>query len=350
MKKRPQSKETSHNAPKRLLKRILICFIAALALFAAGTALFVYSKLDKLNYSPKSEIDEEAIARITLDTPENGQLLDVSGLEIAEGGSALPESRPTYDKSVYNILLLGTDQRVVGLQDRGRADSIILCSINLDTAGIKLISFERAIGVPIPGHALDDWLTHSFAYGGAELTTEIVSECFSLDIDAYVHVDFEAFKAVIDALGGVDVEIEGYEAWYINEMASGPRVEAGLSHLNGNQALAFCRFRKYGGGDWKRTERQRNTIQAIINKAKDLNLFQLNSLANEILPLVNTNLRKSQILYILLNANKFIGVKAEQMIVPESDQNICYKGENYRWLFLVDFNEWAKIIDEFIYG
>ena len=114
-------------------------------------------------------------------------------------------------KGVVNILLIGTDEVCTTYDDQGRGDVTLLCSVNADSKTVKLISFERSTGVSWPGHG-DIMLTSTYAYGGAELTAESICRSFDISLDGYVHVDFEGFSRIIDAMGGIDIYLTEDEA------------------------------------------------------------------------------------------------------------------------------------------
>ena len=206
----------------------------------------------------------------------------------AEQKSQLPEGDPFYDKDVINILLLGTDERTPQFNDNARADSIMILSLNTKTHTIKLVSIERGIGVPVPGRN-NDLITHTFRYGGAALTLQTVRECFNVDVERYVRVNFSVFQRAIDTIGGVDITLTKAEADYLMQQKIQtaqnvtPNLVTGENHLDGKTALAYSRIRKIDS-DWSRIQRQRNMIQAAINQVKSEDIFTLNKLADTICP------------------------------------------------------------------
>ena len=201
----------------------------------------------------------------------------------------------------------------------------MLCSLDRDSGSVKLVSFERSTAVPWPGHG-DVMLTNSFTYGGAELTTDSVRNCFRVDIAGYVHMDFEAFQQAIDALGGVDIELTRAEADALTEDTyTQTWFSEGMNHLDGDGALRYCRLRRIDD-NWQRVARQRSTVQAILSKTKGLTLAQLNTLAEKVLPLIDTDLSKRQLASLMIAAPKFIGAEAAQMTIPNRDNIWMYNG------------------------
>lgn len=335
------------SAPKkrRLGVKLIVALLVLLVLLASAVLVFVVSKLSKLQHV-------EAPDEITITEPlpaENEMTVDISAVEQKASGDPLPEGEATESRDVVNILFLGSDFRMPGTNDPGRADAIMLCSLNKKEGTVKLVSFERAIGVPIPDRP-SDLLTHSFHYGGAELTTDIVRECFRLDIDGYANVDFDSFIQVIDALGGVDIELSADEAWAISgESDYGARYfNPGVNHLDGVAALSYCRLRAIDS-DWMRITRQRATIKAVVDKVKTLSLSELNDLADTVLPLVKTDLTMTQIASLLLAAPRFLHAEVEQRSIPDSSQVWGYTNEVGRALFGCDFEACADELDRFLY-
>lgn len=254
--------------------------------------------------------------------------------------------------------MLGTDERTDEFNENARADAIMVMSLNTKEHTIKLISIERGIGVPVPGRN-DDWITHTFRYGGAALTMQTVRDCFKLDVERYVRVNFNVVSKAIDKIGGVDIELTQAEAEHLNSAKKNyyesgsdiQTVRAGTNHLNGDTAMAYARIRKIDS-DWKRIERQRTVIQAAINQVKNSDIFTLNALADAILPMVQTNLTKAEITRLMLEVPAFLseGSKMEQMTIPTYETCWNSVGVDGRKMIGVDFEANAQILREFFYG
>ncbi len=205
----------------------------------------------------------------------------------------VPES-----KNVYNILLIG-EENIDSGDSRGRSDLIMIASINNDTKAVKLTSVMRDCLVAIPGHA-DNKINAAYAMGGVSLLYETLKANLGVEIDNYMLVNFESFEAIIDTLGGVDVVLSRQEANYLNNTnyISKPEyrtVTEGMNHLNGNQALGYCRIRKVGTADnqysdFGRTKRQRDVLNEIYKSASGLSYMGLLSAANKCLPYIRTDM------------------------------------------------------------
>ena len=134
------------------------------------------SKLDLIQYDDGSkEIDTSTSYAIDNDELDIADLPDAPEDVDASGGIEILEGDIYHDDNVVNILLLGTDERTDEFNENARADAIMVMSLNTKEHTIKLISIERGIGVPVPGRN-DDWITHTFRYGGAALTMQTVRD------------------------------------------------------------------------------------------------------------------------------------------------------------------------------
>ena len=161
----------------------------------------------------------------------------------------------------FYMLLIGADKS----QDRDesgeyggsyRTDSMILARVDPKEKEVTLISIPRDTQVDIPGHGTQK-INAAYAFGGASLAVDTVSELAGVPISHYAEIDFDGFKAVVDALGGIEVDVP----MEINDDMAGGHVDAGLQTLNGEQALILCRSRHnyddIGNGDAIRAANQR---------------------------------------------------------------------------------------------
>lgn len=257
------------------------------------------------------------------------------------------------DPGHFNLLLMGTDERSQEFSVDARSDATMILSLDLEKHTARLVSLERGIGVPIDGMP-DDWLTHVFRYGGADMMMKTVREQFEISLDGYVRVNFYAFEQIINAIGGVDITLTEVEAAALNgeihtNATTKHRVEVGLNHLDGFDALQYARER-FIDDDWHRIARQRAVMQAAIDQTKNLKLSQLNALLDETLPLVQTNLTKKQITGLLPYAPSFLGVRLDQMSLPLPGTFGSYNSEDGRSLMLLDFTENARVLHKFLYA
>ena len=337
---------------------IAISIVLLLTIMTLLGWAYYNSKLDLIQYDDGSkEIDTSTSYAIDNDELDIANLPDAPEDVDASGGIEILEGDIYHGDNVVNILLLGTDERTDEFNENARADAIMVMSLNTKEHTIKLNSIERGIGVPVPGRN-DDWITHTFRYGGAALTMQTVRDCFKLDVERYVRVNFNVVSKAIDKIGGVDIELTQAEAEHLNSAKKNyyesgsdiQTVRAGTNHLNGDTAMAYARIRKIDS-DWKRIERQRTVIQAAINQVKNPDIFTLNVLADAILPMVQTNLTKAEITRLMLEVPAFLseGSKMEQMTIPTYETCWNSVGVDGRKMIGVDFEANAQILKTFFY-
>lgn len=257
-------------------KKHIIYIIEALLLLILIPCAFLYYTLSKI---PTHEIDEKTI--------EENQYSDAN------------------IDDYTNIALFGVDSRANELTQNTRTDCIIIASIHNKTKEVKLASMYRDTYVYIADHGYTK-LNHAYAYGGPELSLSTLNKNFDLNIKDFVTINFSVLSNVIDALGGVDIDITKEELKYVNAYAkdvariNGTTVEKikkpGLQTLSGTQATGYCRVRYTAGGDFTRAKRQRTVMQQIVKKAKSSNPVTLYNIMNEILPQIYTSLDTNELL------------------------------------------------------
>lgn len=268
-------------------------------------------------------------------------------------------TEPMKDEGVVNILLIGNDSRENG--EDGRSDAMILLSINSKSKKIYMTSLLRDIYVDIPGHD-GNRLNAAYSFGGAELLMETIEQNFDIEVNRYVLVNFEAFANLVDAVGGVDLELSSDEVEYVNaylweyniltERPEGTDYMdtsiSGNVHLNGPQALAYSRNR-YIGTDFGRTERQRKVLSAVIKKLPAAVITNPKELMDGLLPNLTTNLTQSECYQLSFLAAKLLSYEIVQSSIP---LNGTYKDANIRGMAVleVDFEANKKYIQENIYS
>lgn len=195
---------------------------------------------------------------------------------------------------IINIALFGIDTRADDY-DGSRADTIMIVSLDTANKKMKITSIMRDTYVSIPGETYDK-INHAFAFGGPELTIQTINENFDMNIKDYITLNFSAMEEIVDAVGGVDIDVKDYEIDYINSDSSDQVTAVGMQTLNGQQALAYSRIRYGGNADFERTERQRTVLKSLISKSlNNISLPQALSLIETLSPCVNTNLTKGEV-------------------------------------------------------
>lgn len=280
--KKEAKKSNSKNKPKKKMNKALKVILIILVIIIVVVAAVVAAGWGMISEMQDESIDENAIG-----------LNDETVQELSE---------------YRNIALLGIDSRQDDYGLGNRSDCIIIASINKSTNDVKLISVYRDSYLQLneKGKTTLDKVTHAYSYGGAQNTLLALNTNLDLNIKEYLTVNFDTVVLAVDALGGVDIDITSDELKYLNSyidatsQSSGVKAShitsAGKQKLSGVQAVAYSRIRYTAGGDYKRAERMRTVVQAMVTKAKSLSATQLISVANKILPHVSTNISNSEII------------------------------------------------------
>lgn len=247
---------------------ILIIILLLLIGLASYVGFFIWSKLSKINY--------ESIDKSDLDINEN--LYN----EVSDN-----VSKKEFD-DIRTIALFGTDSRDSNNMYAGRSDTIIIASINPKNKSIKLISIPRDTYVNIPGRGMDK-INHAYAFGKEQLSIKTINNNFGLNISEYITIDFSGLIHIIDSIGGVELNITEAEKNYINSGVSKKISSSGKVTLNGEQALQHSRNRTVGN-DFARASRQRDVLEAIINKLSNKDMSEISRFCDIFLPQVKTNM------------------------------------------------------------
>ena len=254
---------------------IIVSVLTAVAvLFIGVVGLFTYQeaqrtqKLSEITAKLKDEqLSAEEVKEQQKLLEELKQQKDNDLINSVSGGLGFGESNNT---ERLNILLMGLDSREDDLV--GRTDTLMLFSYNQATGVVDMISIPRDMYVEIVGKGYNDKINHSFAFGGEEMTIATVEKFLDVEIDHHVVFNFQGFMGIIDALGGVEVDVP----FAFTEQDSKGRhyavkFDKGVQTLNGEQALAYARMRKQDPrGDIGRGERQQQIIKATIDELKQM--------------------------------------------------------------------------------
>lgn len=282
------------------------------------------------------------------------------------------EKQETTMRGYQNIALFGVDSREGALNKNTRSDTIMIASINMDTGECKLVSVYRDTYMNL-GNDSYNKCNNAYAKGGPKQAINMLNMNLDMNITDFVTVGFEGLTDTIDALGGVEIDVteaeishlNNYQISMVGKTTDGktftanagtdyiPVTTAGRQVLNGLQATAYCRIR-YIGDDFERTQRQRNVLLAIAEKAKTASPATLNKIANDVFDEVYTSLDLSEIVELLGEIGKYEvvgqgGFPEESMratgtigskgscVVPKS------LADNVTWLhqFLFDDNDYT---------
>lgn len=330
---------------------IIMLVIALLAIAVLGYTYHLLNKLDRTEYTGDPELSYADIigeADIENMDTESAEIM----LQADEAFKTLKEVEILEtDDDIVNYLIIGTDRRDDSYM--GNSDTMIIMSLNKKTDKIHLISLMRAMYVSIPRDSgtVNGMLNWAYSMGGPELLVKTVEENFKVDIEHYAAIDFNSFQAIVDAVGGVEIELSGAEASWINDKCGYAGCYEGTQILSGEQALWYSRCRSVGN-DFVRTSRQRNVIESIIRGAGSLSLTQITNLANTLLPAINTDMTNTEVLGEALHVLDYATYPIEQMMLPIENED----GEHYvgmimvggHEMYSVDWNTNLPALQEFI--
>lgn len=222
------------------------------------------------------------------------------------------------DKDEILFLLLGIDTYDIKSSGNERTDTMMLTSVNFKTGEIKLLSIPRDTRVPVKGKL--DKINHAHAYGGIDLTLKTVQDFLNIDVDHYVKVDYKAVEKIVEAIGGVEIDVPRRMKY--DDTTKGKEFHVDLypgpQTLNGDKAIQFLRWRKgnngigYPGGDVGRVKAQQMFMKEMVKQTlKPKNILKLPKLIETYFDYVDTNIPLSTILKGVGTARK---IDLENMI------------------------------------
>lgn len=218
------------------------------------------------------------------------------------------EAEETTMKGYRNIALFGVDSTTGALTKNTRSDTIMIASINQDTGDCKLVSIYRDTYLNLSNDSYNK-CNAAYAKGGPEQAINMLNMNLDMNITDFVTVGFAGLTDAIDALGGVDIDVDESEISHLNnyqlciaedlKREYTPVTETGYQRLDGLQATGYCRIRYTAGDDFKRAERQREVLTAVADQAKKASLPTLTETANSVFEEVYTSLDLSEIVDML---------------------------------------------------
>lgn len=257
-------------------------------------------------------------------------------------------------QDTFNILLFGLDVRDKSSFDRQLSDVMILMTVEPSKQSIKMVSFMRDCLVKIPGHP-DNRLNTPFRFGGAELAIRTFQNNFGIDVDWYAVINFWSMAEMIDALGGIELDLSSGEVEQLNislkeinaEVDAKERAHnitsAGLNKLNGKQAVAFMRIRHLAGSDFKRTERQRIVLKSLFAAVKKMTPDQMIALVDLMPSYVRTNIPLGEMTKMAKAVYSLRGSEINELRIPVE------KGySNYDSMLKLDFAMNNEALQQFL--
>ena len=286
------------NGKKKL--RVLLAIVAVVLIIVVAVGLICWNNLLGLVGDAQETVP-------TLSQEEIEALLGTT--EATEPESTTPEEtwpEVRSDKNITNIMLVGQNWRED--EQNKLSDTMILCSINREKKTLTMVSFLRDLYVPLPAYAGhgpgrnrinvcyalgSTWKRTS--EGGMEMLALCVEQNFGVHVDHTIEVGFDTFAQIVEAFGGVEINVTEPEAEYMTEKVGYVgEIQPGPQTLNGYEALAYARIRKIDS-DRQRSARQRMVISSLIQKCKGMNLMELYDIAKAVLPMIITDMTPEEI-------------------------------------------------------
>ena len=245
------------------------------------------------------------------------------------------EQKAAFASGKITVLMMGSDRREG--EEQSRSDTLMVAFVDLDQKQIRLLSMPRDTYVTIPTTGEQTKINHSYAYGGVDLVKQTLESNFGIKCDYYMDVDFQGFIDVIDALGGITLDVPR-DMYYPDE---GIDLTAGVQDLDGSKALQFCRFRTDGQGDLGRIDRQQAFLVAMKEKMFSAGtLLKIPDICSAVMENMQTDFTGTQILQILLQLKNGVDFQTYQPDnIPEYKDDISY-------VFMTDKGQ--KLIDALI--
>lgn len=300
-------------------KRIALGALAAVLVLALGGVGMAFAYINQIESNFSEDI-----------TPEVQEAL---------------EKPADYDGGTFYMLLMGTDkskEREKGeyAGDTFRSDSMILTRVDPENKKVTMVSLHRDTETEIEGYGMQK-LNASYAFGGPAGAIKAVSQMAGVPISHYAEINFDGFKDVVDALGGIEVDVP----MEIDDKRAGGHVDAGKQTLNGDQALILCRARhaydEYGDGDRYRAANQRLVLGAIAKKILSSDVATMASTIEALSQYVTTDFKIADILAL---ANSLQGLDPSKDIYSAMEPTISeYRNET--WYEQLDVEAWNTMMN-----
>ena len=319
-----KKKKKRKNKKRRALKIILVILIIVLILLAGafGAAFYLLGNLNTVEFTDDAEelgVDETS----SVDT-------------------------------ITNIALFGVDTRDFS-KDTGLSDAIMVLTVDQGANKIKMTSILRDSKVPIEGHG-ETKINHAYSYGGPSLAIKTLNQNFNLDIKEYVTVNFEQLADIVDAVGGVELNLTPLEVTKANELVNkffpgDPLIQgSGDLVLTGTQAVSYARIR-YIDSDNMRASRQQNVMRAVFSKLTTMSKSDYPGFIHQFLGIVETSLGYSDL--ISLSSIMMNDFTIETNTIPDAEYETDLWGgidTNGAWVWKYNIDNAARRIHNIIYG
>lgn len=358
----------------RWVKRILIGVAALLLVLVAGVVILwnwlLSGAQTSLTISP-DQSNQTLPQSTTIAAAVSGSASDT----LAETAASTPTPTPDpdvaiienaqYDKKITNILIIGTDSRDGESLTYALSDTMILLTIDQTEQQIKLTSFQRDMMVYMEGESEPQKLNEA-NFKGPEYLLQTINQNFDLDIEDYIMVNMIDAEKIVDALGGIDVDIPDdqdvldylnrliteqnaiYEGW--GEDRSGwvdSIEEGGYQHLNGRQAIAYARMRELDS-DYQRMARQREVLYKVYQKARSEDALTLLKTVKTGFSIIRTNMSKTELTQMIFALLPTLNSDIQTLQIPLF--GYYWADTDNSWNIHANFNALIPKLYQFIYG
>lgn len=337
-------KKISHR--KKYIKNTILSIIVFLFLLIITIASFIFMSLSKLS-------------TINIPTLKDDYLYNTNGASNTNNiyiNSDYPLAfKEQYDKDVKNILLFGSD--TIDPNEVGRSDAIIIITLNYKDNDIRLSSILRDSEVYVPDYG-NIKINATYSYGGVTMLMNAINDNFDLDIHDFIKVDLWSSVYLVDALGGIDIDIKDEnELFYTNDILRQMRdlhpdkeildiKKVGMNRLTGAQAVAYSRNRN-SDSDFGRTNRQRIVLEAMMSKLKSFNIYRQMNFFNTLCSQLVTNLSKEDLLALSFKSLPLLKHSIKTYHVPED--NLFYN-DTSTYNLVIDFEQQIPALHSFIWN
>lgn len=361
---------------KKVIKTIIIILLVIILVAGSIAGIFIYKALNTITDTGETKPAQSEEWKGMDELVESFNAIEEADASVVSSLEDMIKQwyyngEPSSSTHVLNIMLVGEDTRGDDIKESGtRADSAMICSINIDQKTIHLTSILRdswAYWEKEPGNESTGTfskINESMARGNIHTYINAVERLYKIKIDNYVIVNFDSFEKIIDKMGGVTLELTSAE---IREINNHPKrygnvtIEKtfdgtkGEQKLTGKQALAYCRIRKLDS-DNMRANRQKTCLTEVAKEAKEVSPATLLKMANALIPYVKTDMPKGTIVKVAKYAltEGWLNYEVSPMNVPDSRINQKGSGGNFRfahaWIWKADYPQDAYTLQMKIYG
>lgn len=346
---------------KKLVKFLALVLVAVIG-FGTGVFVYFYRILGNVNYVYTPYVQPEKYEPLDLGELDSLNLEGDTQSSWADGGHTKVYVNPDFpiknvaqkDKNIENILVFGVDSR--GSHEVVcRADAIMIVSLDRNNKMIKITSLMRDCTVNIEGRSKPDKLGHSYAYGGVGLLINTINDNFGLDINRFVMLDFHSSSRIIDALGGVEIDVKSNEVKYANIVIKehnhlfGEDVpyltHEGYQTLSGTQAIGWARIR-YSDSDFVRTSRQRTVASALMKKVSSMDTLGQLAIMEELAGMFETNMKSDDLTRLGFDGVSLSGQIVEYRVPADG----MYTTQANPWMMILDWEKQIPALHEYIWG